>query len=100
MDIYQPDDYKTCDVTLISSKLFDYDIKEQCGFEIDIQQLHNDLQLLCLGQGVPSTWSKVQMKDQQLCYEEELFPGNTEYDRVKMEFQRSGGSRSIVKVCN
>jgi len=38
------------------------------------------------------------MKHGQLCHEQQLFPGHGEYDRVKSEFQKSGGTGTIVKV--
>ena len=38
------------------------------------------------------------MKHGQLCHEQQLFPGHGEYDRVKSEFQKSGGTATIVKV--
>lgn len=38
------------------------------------------------------------MKQGQLCHEQQLFPGHEEYDKVKSEFQKSGGAGTIVKV--
>ena len=48
------------------------------------------------GINLPPNWEP--MKHGQLCHEHQLFPGHGEYDRVKSEFQKSGGTGTIVKV--
>ena len=48
------------------------------------------------GVNLPPKWAP--MKQGQLCHEQQLFPGHEEYDKVKSEFQKSGGAGTIVKV--
>lgn len=50
------------------------------------------------GVNLPANWTHVKLGGGQLCHEQQLHPGNPEYDRVKSEFQKTGGSGTIVKV--
>ncbi|XP_071170581.1 protein mono-ADP-ribosyltransferase PARP14-like isoform X3 [Mytilus edulis] len=50
------------------------------------------------GVNLPANWTHVKLDGGQLCHEQQLHPGIPEYDRVKSEFQKTGGSGTIVKI--